>query len=69
VESADRATLIAVTFLAQYYSWLQPLKARQEDGQWLVEVDTGAFAAKIARVAVDTRTGKIVQFERPPSIP
>ena len=45
VEFADQATEIAVNFLKEHYQIRQrPLKARKDDGKWLVEVDVAVSA-------------------------
>ena len=66
VESADQATEIAVNFLKEHYQIRQrPLKARKDDGKWLVEVDVGAFFTRAAKVTVDATTGGIIDYDVP----
>ena len=66
VESAVQATDIAVEFIKQHYPiFHRPLKATQEQGIWLVEVDVGPFLPRVARLSVDAGTGEIVSYEIP----
>ena len=66
VESAVQATDIAVEFLKQHYPiFHRPLKATQEQGRWVVEVDVGPFLVKTARVFIDAETGDITSYEIP----
>lgn len=65
IESADKATELAVAFLKKYYPWLFPLRATREQDIWTVEVDVGAFKTKLAKVRVDARDSSIVDFSIP----
>ena len=64
VESAAQATDIAVEFLKKHYKiFHRPLKATQEQGKWVVEVDVGSFLMQVARVSIDAETGDIASYE------
>lgn len=64
VESATQATDIAVEFLKKYYPIsYRALKATQEDGEWVIEVDVGAFLVRVARVSIEAETGDITSYE------
>ena len=68
IESADQATEIAVSFLKQYHTVLQrPHKARVDQGTWVVEVDIGAIFTRMAKVIIDQESGRILEYEVPPS--
>ena len=71
IESAEQATDIAVSFLKKHYTTRQePLTVRPEQGYWVVEVDVGAFLARIARVIINGETGEIFEFQvQPPALP
>ena len=64
---ASHATEIAVSFLNKHYPSrpLYPKRATREGDMWLVEVDIGLLAVKIAKVKIDAKTGKIVDYEIP----
>jgi hypothetical protein len=66
VDTADKAMEIAHSFIKKYVPVALPMKAEREGDVWLVDVDVGAFAAKIAKVKVDARTGDILSYEIPP---
>ena len=68
IESADQATEIAVTFLREYHAVLQrPYRARLDQGKRVVEVDIGAFFTRMAKVLIDPETGRISEYDVPPS--
>ena len=56
---------IAHTFIKKYSPVALPLKAVKEDDVWLVDIDVGALAVKIANVKVDARTGDILSYDIP----
>lgn len=69
IQYAEEATEIAVTFLKNYrYLLPRPLSARVDQGKWVVEVDVGAFFARIAKMIIDAETGKILEYQVPPSL-
>ena len=68
IEAADQATEVAVTFLREYHTVLQrPHRARLEDGKWVVEIDIGAIFTRMAKVVIDPDTGRIAEYDVPPS--
>lgn len=66
VDTADKAMEIAHSFIKKYSPVALPLKAVKEDNVWLVDIDVGPLAVKIAKVKVDARTGDILSYEIPP---
>ena len=66
VATADKAMEIAHSFIKKYSPVALPLKAERQDDVWLVDIDVGALAVKIAKVKVDARTGDILSYEIPP---
>ncbi len=78
IKNAEEATAVAVAFLKSYYPISQkPLSAKLEKGlfaesnTWVVEVDVGAFYARIATVTIESSTGTILhyQVERSEALP
>jgi len=65
VDTADKAMEVAHTFIKKYSPVALPLKAEREDDVWLVDIDVGALAVKIAKVKVDARTGDILSYDIP----
>lgn len=65
VDTADKAMEIAHSFIKKYSPVALPLKAMREDDTWLVDIDVGALAVKVAKVKVDARTGDILSYEIP----
>jgi len=65
VDTADKAMEIAHSFIKKYSPVALPLKAVKEGDVWLVDIDVGALAVKIAKVKVDARTGDILSYEIP----
>jgi len=65
VKSAEEATEIANSFLKNYYPYRRPIKAVKGDDVWLVDIDVGPLAVKLAKVKVDARTGDILSYEIP----
>jgi len=65
VDTADKAMEIAHTFIKKYTPVALPLKAEKEGNVWLVDIDVGALAVKIAKVKVDARTGDILSYDIP----
>ena len=66
VDTADKAMEIAHSFIKKYSPVALPMKAEREGDVWLVDIDVGALAVKIAKVKVDARTGDILSYEIPP---
>ncbi len=65
VDTADKAMDIAHSFIKKYSPVALPLKAVRENDVWLVDIDVGALAVKVAKVKVDARTGDILSYEIP----
>jgi hypothetical protein len=65
VDTADKAMEIAHSFIKKYSPVALPLKAVKERDVWLVDIDVGALAVKIAKVKVDAKTGDILSYEIP----
>lgn len=65
VDTADKAMEIAHSFIKKYSPVALPLKAVRKDDFWLVDIDVGALAVKIAKVKVDAKTGDILSYEIP----
>ena len=65
VDTADKAMEIAHSFIKKYSPVALPLKAVKEGNAWLVDIDVGALAVKIAKVKVDARTGDILSYDIP----
>ncbi len=65
VDTADKAMEIAHSFIKKYNPVALPLKAVREDDVWLVDIDVGALAVKIAKVKIDARTGDILSYKIP----
>jgi len=65
VGTAEEAMDIAHTFIKKYSTVALPLRAVREDDVWLVDIDVGALAVKIANVRVDAKTGDILSYEIP----
>lgn len=63
VDTADKAMEIAHSFIKKYSPVALPLKAVREGDVWLVDIDVGALAVKIAKVKVDAKTGDILSYE------
>jgi len=65
VATADKAMEIAHSFIKKYSAVALPMKAVKEGDVWLVDVDVGALAVKVAKVRVDAKTGDILSYEIP----
>jgi len=65
VDTADKAMEIAHSFIKKYSPVALPLRAMRQDDVWLVDIDVGALAVKVAKVKVDARTGDILSYEIP----
>ena len=65
VDTADKAMEIAHSFVKKYSPVALPLKAVKEGDVWLVDIDVGALAVKIAKVKVDAKTGDILSYDIP----
>jgi len=65
VDTADKAMEIAHSLIKKYVPVALPLKAERKGNEWLVDIDVGALAVKIAKVKVDARTGDILSYEIP----
>lgn len=65
VDTADKAMEIAHSFIKKYSPVALPLKAAKKNDVWLVDIDVGALAVKIAKVKVDAKTGDILSYNIP----
>lgn len=65
IDSADKATKVAVAFMKKYYGYAWPIGATREQETWLVEVDVGVVKTKVARVRVNVNTSSIVDYSVP----
>jgi hypothetical protein len=65
VNTAEKAMEIAHSFIKKYVPVALPLKAEKKGAEWLVDIDVGALAVKVAKVKVDARTGDILSYEIP----
>lgn len=65
VDTADKAMEIAHSFIKKYVPVALPLKAERKGDEWLVDIDVGALAVKVAKVKVDAKTGDILSYEIP----
>ena len=65
VKSAQEATKIAHSFVKQYRTYARPMKAVRENDIWLVEIDVGAFVAKVANIKIDVKTADILEYTIP----
>ena len=65
VDTADKAMEIAHAFIKKYVPVALPLKAERQDDVWLVDIDVGALAVKVAKVKVDAKTGDILSYDIP----
>lgn len=65
VDTADKAMEIAHSFIKKYVPVALPLKAVKKGNVWLVDIDVGALAVKVANVKVDARTGDVLSYEIP----
>jgi hypothetical protein len=65
VDTADKAMEIAHSFIKKYSPVALPLKAERQDDVWMIDIDVGALAVKIAKVKVNARTGDILSYEIP----
>ena len=65
VESAVEATDIALAFVKEHRQFARPLKAVREDDIWLVEIDVGPLFLSLAKLKLDARTGKVIEYNIP----
>jgi len=65
IDTADKAMEIAHSFIKKYSPVALPLKAERKDDIWLVDIDVGALAVKVANVKVDARTGDVLSYDIP----
>lgn len=65
VDSADKATELAVAFLEKHYYYVKPVKAVREEDIWTVEVDVGLLSVQIAKVSIDANKSSIIQYSIP----
>ncbi len=65
VDTADKAMEIAHSFIKKYSPVALPLKAERLEDVWLVDIDVGALAVKVAKVKVDAKTGDILSYDIP----
>ena len=66
VDSAEKATAIAVDFVKKYKQVVIPTSAHKEADVWIVTLDVGAIIVKIATVHVEAGTGAIKEYDIPP---
>lgn len=64
IESAEKATKIALEFIKKHYWFAQPLKARKEDTTWVVEVDAGVLFSEVFLIKIDASTEAIIDYEK-----
>ena len=67
VESAERATEIAHSFVMKHKPFAWPIKAIREGDVWLVEIDVGPLLTRIAKFKIDANTGEIMEYTFPTS--
>jgi hypothetical protein len=65
VDTADKAMDIAHSFIKKYVPVALPLKAERKNDEWLVDIDVGALAVKVAKVKVDAKTGDVLSYDIP----
>jgi hypothetical protein len=65
IDTAEKAMDIAHSFIKKYSPVALPLKADKQGTIWLVDVDVGALATKIAKVKVDAKTGDVLSYDIP----
>jgi len=53
IESAEKATELAVSFIKQHYFISRPLKAIRENNTWNIEIDVGLLKTEIVAVKID----------------
>ena len=54
---------IARNFLRQHHS-IFDIRITLENGVWLVEAKTSAFSESIKKLRIDTKTGKIIDWQQ-----
>jgi len=66
IESGEKATEIAVSFVKNNYSFLplSPIKAARTDNTRTVEIDIGFFKTQIFVIKIDAESGNIIEYER-----
>ena len=68
IQAANQATEVVGTLLNEYHTVPQRQhRAKLEDGKWIVEVDIGAIFTRMAKVLIDSDTGRIVEYDVPAS--
>ncbi|MBI2831391.1 MAG: hypothetical protein HYX79_03950 [Chloroflexi bacterium] len=65
INTAEEATNVALNFIKKHRWWARPLRAIQENGIWLVEVDVGPVYAAVAKVKIDAKSGDILEYSIP----
>lgn len=66
VTSADEATDIAMQLVKKNRPFAgRPLKAYEQDGVWIVEIDVGLFEIRVGQVRVNAETGDILDYQLP----
>jgi hypothetical protein len=65
VATAEKAMEIAHSFIKKYSPVALPLKAVRENDTWLVDIDVGALAVKVAKIKVDAKTSDIISYDIP----
>ena len=62
IESAKKATELAVSFIKQYYYWSRPLKASHENNTWIVDIDVGVLITDIITVKIDAVNENVISY-------
>jgi len=65
IESAEKATEIALSFIKKHYFVAIPKKTVREENFWMIEIDVGFVSPKIAKVKLDAKTGNIIDYTVP----
>ena len=65
VKDAESATEIALKFMRKNYTAAIPKSANLQDGKWIVEIDVGFVAIKIAKIVIDAANGSVIEYKVP----
>ncbi|MBI4296488.1 MAG: hypothetical protein HY667_05170 [Chloroflexi bacterium] len=65
IKSAQEATERALEFIKKYRPFVRPMKAVKSDDTWLVEIDVGPIATRIAKLKLDVKSGDILEYSIP----
>ena len=72
VQYADEAVEIAVRFLKRHRHNVvspRPIAAFIDQGEWIVEAEVWPFAMNVAKIVIDTETGRILKCQMSQSWP